>query len=137
MFLCQSHLKIYSIKRDVFREYIGILTSYYTAKCINGTMLPSLILYIVNCYPQGIFLHWPEGLTLQKYHEGVWQLPMYIISLGKGSRKKTYLFSGQSTKAFSPPPLRLSGQKNFFLSYNSRKRILTIFFSTIFGLKEP
>ena len=34
---------------------------------------------------------------------------------GQGSRKKSYFFNGQSTKAFSPtPPPRLGRQKNFF-----------------------
>ena len=33
----------------------------------------------------------------------------------QGSRKKSYFLSGLATKAFSSPPPRISGHRNFFL----------------------
>ena len=40
-------------------------------------------------------------------------------------QKKSFFFSWQSTKAFSPPPPRLSGQKNY---YKYKKNIKFCFF---------
>ena len=48
----------------------------------------------------------------------------------KETARKRYFFSGQSTKTFSPPPPRLSGQKNFFFVLKKPETDLDNFFSS-------
>ena len=52
--------------------------------------------------------------------------------------KKVFFFSGRTTKVLPPYTNGIVVHATFFcfLSYYSLKRILTFFFSTIFGLKN-
>ena len=47
-------------------------------------------------------------------HPHVYMPSLDFWRLLTGNRKKSYFFSGPATKALTPPPLELSGHRNFF-----------------------